>query len=187
MNLKEISLKTFVTILSFFWIILLYFANNSHFNYSSWAELINYSIKHWIIVSILLTWLVVSIIFYTWLPNIYNWLSTDNIIVTKIYPVYTEYMPSYLGIIFVALSINTSTTTLSIILLAFLFILFYMCNIAFLNPIAYVLGWRMYKIETDYAGFLLLSKRKNIKLAQPTAILIKKLDEYLFIDTGDNE
>ena len=187
MNLKEICLKVLVTMLSFFWVILLYFINKSHFSYSSWIEFRNYCTTHLIIISILLVWFILSIIFYRWLTNMYNWLSADNITVTKIYPVYTEYMPSYLGIIFVALSINTSTTTLSIILLAFLFILFYMCNIAFLNPIAYVLGWRMYKIETDFTNFLLLSKRKNIKLIKSTTIGIKKLNEYLFIDIGDKK
>ena len=59
-----------------------------------------------------------------------------------------------------------------------------MTKIGFLNPFYYILGIRIYKIETDKSEYILISNEKDYKfLSQQTEL--KKIDEELLIYLKD--
>ena len=110
-------------------------------------------------------------------------------IIGKIFPIYREYMPIYLAIIVIALSIKNFIDVDSIfpIYLIFLliYILFHMSNIGYLNPIWYLFGYRIYKIENEKATYVFIAhKCVDYKSAQ-TINDIRKIDEFTFIRRKD--
>ncbi|RXJ64603.1 hypothetical protein [Halarcobacter anaerophilus] len=111
---------------------------------------------------------------------------TENSLkVKKIYPIYTELMPVFLSIIVIAFSLNNfieidDLTTVSSLFFG-IFLLFSISNIGYLNPIWFLLGYRIYKVDNDKAIYTLIAhKNKNYKSIDKIGN-VKKVDEFVFI------
>ena len=188
-------MKLFVHINSFLWIVFLYFLNNKIFILN-----IEYKFKHkeYIIDvakynELINVFIYLIIIFITSLISIYllqhiSKISKElTITIKKINPIYREYLPVFLAIVIIALSLK-SKQDYSIVffnaIFIFLFVLFYMTKIGFLNPFYYILGIRVYKVETDKSEYILISNEKDYKyLSQQTKL--KKIDEELLLYIKD--
>jgi hypothetical protein len=103
--------------------------------------------------------------------------------IEKINPAYTEYMPIFLAIAVIAFELNSfGTDNFSIMIISiFIYLLFYMSNIAYINPAWFLFGYRVYKIEKDSADYvLIMHKNENYKSIKNVKN-IYKVDEYTFI------
>jgi hypothetical protein len=111
-----------------------------------------------------------------------------TITIKKINPIYREYLPVFLSIVIIALSLKNIQEYNIVFfnaIFVFLFVLFYMTKIGFLNPFYYILGIRVYKVETEKSEYILVSNEKDYKyLSQQTKL--KKIDEELLIYIKDN-
>ncbi|WP_331774140.1 hypothetical protein [Sulfurospirillum sp. 1612] len=195
MKLKSLFLKLFIHINSFLWIIFLYILNNKIFlvnidyifeykeyifDFTQYNELMN-------IVLYLLIIFIMSLISVYLLKDIAKVSKELTITIKKINPIYREYLPVFLSIIIIALSLKNIQEYNIVFfnsIFVFLFVLFYMTKIGFLNPFYYILGIRIYKIETDKSEYILISNEKDYKfLSQQNKL--KKIDEELLIHTKD--
>ena len=195
MKLKSLFLKLFIHINSFLWIIFLYILNNKIFivnlDYSfeykeyileiaKYNELINVTLYLTIIF-------IMSLISVYLLKDISKISKELTITIKKINPIYREYLPVFLSIIIIALSLKNIQEYNTIFfnsIFIFLFVLFYMTKIGFLNPFYYILGIRIYKVETEKSEYILISNEKDYKfLSQQTKL--KKIDEELIIHIKD--
>lgn len=134
-------------------------------------------------------------IFYFLVATILNLLSyflmnyflkqktTDNLKFEKIYPVYSEYIASYFAVCAAVFSmnfLNNANQIANIIICLFLFFVFYINNIGYLNPFLYVIGKRIYKIENNSGNFIIIAnKNEQLKNAKEICNLIK-IDENVF-------
>ncbi|CAC9958502.1 hypothetical protein [uncultured Gammaproteobacteria bacterium] len=107
----------------------------------------------------------------------------DALKVSKIYPIYTDYMPIYLAICVIAFELNEISGdnfgTIFIITF-FIFVIFHISNVFYLNPAWYILGKRIFKVENEKGNYIVIvSKNDNCK-ALTNIENIKKIDEYVF-------
>ena len=173
----------FNTIVAFLWIIFLYLINNKKYIFCPDIYKNNNLIiftNIYIYFSILLLG---SIIVYWWIYKLNSKLVKNNISnLKRIVPIYRDYLPVFLGIVIVSLSLKDSySLTVEICIFLFLFIIFYMSKIAFLNPFLYLLGFRVYKVETDKTEYILISNEKDYKNMINENLKIIKLDEEILI------
>lgn len=195
MRIQSLFMKLFVHINSFLWIVFLYILNNKIFilkieysfeykeyifDVSKYNEFINIALYIIIIF-------IMSLISVYLLRNFANVSKELTISIKKINPIYREYLPVFLAIIIIALSLKNIQEYNIVFfnsIFIFLFVLFYMTKIGFLNPFYYILGIRIYKVETDKSEYILISNEKDYKyLSQQTKL--KKIDEELLIHIKD--
>jgi hypothetical protein len=195
MKIQSLFMKLFVHINSFLWIVFLYVLNNKIFIFNieykfkykeyvldiaKYNELINISLY---LIIIFIT----SLISIYLVKNISQISKELTITIKKINPVYREYLPVFLAIVIIALSLKSKQDYSIVIfnsIFIFLFVLFYMTKIGFLNPFYYILGIRVYKVETDKSEYILISNEKDYKfLSQQTKL--KKIDEELLLYIKD--
>lgn len=84
--------------------------------------------------------------------------------ISKIYPAYSEYVPAFFAVCVVAFSLKHYVEyefVYFIIIVCVLFWLFYMNNVGYLNPTLFLLGYVIYKIETDETESILIMSRKR--------------------------
>lgn len=108
----------------------------------------------------------------------------DNLTIGKIYPVYTELMPVYLSIIIIAFSLNSiqdSNTISTLILFIGIFIFFTMSNIGYINPIWYLIGYRIYKIDNEESTYILIIHKDDFYKSIEKIDDLVRIDEYIFI------
>lgn len=96
-----------------------------------------------------------------------------------------EYMPIYLGYIFVAMSINNNKTFV-LVFLILLIILFKTQVVAF-NPMFCLLGYHYYRIKTSdkpqCIDIFVMSKKENIKDYKELRFQnLSKINEFTYID-----
>lgn len=53
--------------------------------------------------------------------------------------------------------------------------------------IGYVFGYRLYIIEHEFANYILISRKKSIKITEPNMIYLKKVTEYIFIEVNNKK
>lgn len=172
-------IKFIMNIASFSWIVVLYLIQNEIFIISDCVNGRYLSSIIYILTSFSLSYLSLLVL------KILNTKIDDDLIIEKIYPVYSEYMPVYLAICVVAFELNSYVeveNSFTVLLIsAFVFILFYISNISYLNPLWYLLGKRIYKIENEEGNYIVMMNKtehsKNIKIIKN----IVKIDEYHFI------
>jgi hypothetical protein len=180
----------FNTVISFLWIIILYFLNNKIF--LLYPQMLKYKkhlivfINNYIYFSIIILG---SIIVYWWIYKLKSKLKSNNLHnLKKIVPIYKDYLPIFLGIVIISLSLKNNYSTITeISIFSFLFIIFYMSKIAFLNPILYFLGFRIYKVETDKTEYILISNEKDYKNITSDNLRVAKLDEEILIYIKENK
>ncbi|MEA1955222.1 MAG: hypothetical protein U9N02_01865 [Campylobacterota bacterium] len=195
MKMKSLFLKLFIHINSFLWIVFLYILNNKIFlvnvdyifQYKEYTlELAKYN-EFLNVILYLSIIFILSLISIFLLKNINKTSKELTIKIKKINPVYREYLPVFLGVMIISLSLKDIQEYNIVFfnsIFIFLFILFYMTKIGFLNPFYYILGIRIYKIETDKSEYILISNEKDYKfLSQQTRL--KKIDEELLIYLKD--
>ena len=114
----------------------------------------------------------------------------DNLKFEKIYPVYSEYVASYFAVcatVFSMSFLNNISWISSIIICIFLFFVFYMNNIGYLNPFLYVVGKRIYKVESNEGNFIIIiDKSEQVKKKKEIKNLIK-IDENVFYHIKKDE
>lgn len=108
--------------------------------------------------------------------------------IEKSYPAYNEYVPSYFAVCVAAFSMGFFKDIgyfEQIIIVSFLFIIFYMNNIGFINPLLALFGYRIYKLETKNANFILITDKNNqLKNIDKIDNLVK-IDEYTLIEAKE--
>ncbi len=116
--------------------------------------------------------------------------SDNNLTINKIHPIYSEYMPIYLTICVIVLGLNdivskpdsfTSTICISV----FIFLAFYISNIAYLNPVWYLYGKRVYKVENSKGNYILILNKKDNYKSISNIENIAKVSEYVFMKKGE--
>jgi len=195
MKMKSLFLKLFIHINSFLWIVFLYILNNKiflvdvnytfkfkayTFEFAKYNELLNVVLY----LSIIFIMSVISVFLFKGINKASKELTIK---IKKINPIYREYLPVFLGVMIISLSLKDIQEYNLVFfnsIFIFLFILFYMTKIGFLNPFYYILGIRIYKIETEKSEYILISNEKDYKfLSQQTEL--KKIDEELLIYLKD--
>ncbi|MEA2017942.1 MAG: hypothetical protein U9N59_05800 [Campylobacterota bacterium] len=195
MKMKSLFLKLFIHINSFLCIVFLYILNNKIFLFNidytfqykeymlelaKYNELLN-------VISYLSIIFIMSLISIYLLKAINQTSKELTIKIKKINPIYREYLPVFLGVMIISLSLKDIKDYDIVFfnsIFIFLFILFYMTKIGFLNPFYYLLGIRIYKMETDKSEYILISNEKDYKFLSQQ-IELKKIDEELLIYLKD--
>ena len=131
--------------------------------------------------------LVLSLISLQWMVSQSDDSITNDI--NAISPVNNEYLPVYLGYIFVSLSIPTPEnggadwlTLIIVYLLISLFVTY--SKTLFFNPIFIVLGYGYYQVTTENGvKVFVMTKRKIRKTGgKPTFPNLKKVNDLVYID-----
>ena len=146
-------IKLLLNLSSFSWAILLYVLDKKVFEISS----VSFLIFVLIFIGINLLPIIVSRRYKICLSGKQNNIS-------KIYPAYSEYVPAFFAVCVVAFSLKHYVEyefVYFIIIVCVLFWLFYMNNVGYLNPTLFLLGYVIYKIETDETEFILIMSRKR--------------------------
>jgi hypothetical protein len=175
-NIKMI----FINLVSFYWMLVLYLLHNELFIFSG-ALYDRY-------ISVIIYFSIGLLISKYCLSNILQETKSKkpvNLIIQKINPAYTEYMPIYLAISVIAFELdkydNWNNNFSVVIIAIFIFLLFKISNIAYLNPAWYLFGYRVYRIEKDKANYIvIMNKNENYKSISNIEDLYK-IDEYTFI------
>ncbi len=167
-------LKFLINIVAFYWMIILYLMQNSiYINYDKYFMTVVYFVFGLIISAYSLYKLILTT----------EEKESVSLKIAKINPAYTEYMPIYLAITVIAFELNPlGKDTFSIVIInIFIYMLFYISNIAYMNPAWFLFGYRVYKIEKDSANYILIiHKNENYKSIEKVD-KIYKIDEYTFI------
>lgn len=179
--------KFVLNLISFIWIIVLFFFTNDAYIFNKLNHLHNNAIVVkicFLIVVIILEFMLIKLFDY--------WMSIKGnigvgIVPIKIYPIYTEQVASYFSFCAVAFSLSFFERTdyfNTIFILIFLFFVFHINNIGYLNPIFYLIGKRVYKIETEKTNCILITTCKNLKGVQELNGLVG-IDEYTYYQIKD--
>lgn len=109
--------------------------------------------------------------------------------IDAITPVNNEYLPVYLGYIFVSLSIPTPQNggvDWVILMIVYLLIsLFVTCSkTLFFNPVFIVLGYGYYQVTTENGVNVFVMTQRKIKksISKPTFPNLKKVNDLVYID-----
>ncbi|ABK81913.1 hypothetical protein CFF8240_0987 [Campylobacter fetus subsp. fetus 82-40] len=146
-----------------------------------------------------LAWLFLSFfinfLLYIFIRYLSKKSTRDNLKFIKIYPVYSEYVASYFAVCVVTFSMSFLTHTNSIvetsligkiIIVLFLFYIFHINNIGYLNPFLYLIGKRVYKVESENSNFIIIADKINeLKNTMKIDSLIK-IDENTFYKIKEN-
>ncbi|WP_232259886.1 hypothetical protein [Helicobacter pylori] len=86
----------------------------------------------------------------------------NPIAIQKIYPIHSEQIPAFFAICVVAFSMKPYESYHGVAFLCitiFLFILFVLHNVSYLNPIWYFLSYRVYRVESLGANYIFIMKK----------------------------
>jgi hypothetical protein len=99
-----------------------------------------------------------------------------------------NFLPSYLGYFFVALSISDNDfLTMSIIYFIIVLFVFY-SQTNYFNPFLLILGYKFYKIKTNRGLSLLLISKKEFKKSNEVIIeKVYRINNSTYIDTQKSE
>jgi hypothetical protein len=172
-------MKFFINISAFYWVLFFYILDNQVFilKYFYLDRLLSYIF--YLLIGILLGWFSLKVA----IKNTKNH-TEDNLTIKKIYPIYTELMPVYLSIIIIAFSLNSieiSNAIATVILLIGIFIFFQMSNIGYINPIWYLKGYRIYKIDNEESIYILIIHKNDFYKSIKRIDGLIRIDEYIFI------
>ncbi|WQS20222.1 hypothetical protein KVC60_04265 [Helicobacter pylori] len=87
----------------------------------------------------------------------------NPIAIQKIYPIHSEQIPAFFAICVVAFSMKSYESYHGVAFLCitiFLFILFVLHNVSYLNPIWYFLSYRVYRVESLGTNYIFIMKEK---------------------------
>ena len=105
--------------------------------------------------------------------------------VVELQEVTNEYMPIYLGYIFIAVGISNDETFIMVFLI--LLVILFKTQIVAFNPMFCLLGYHYYRIKTSKdpkcINVFVMSKRKNIKDYKELQFKnLSKINEFTYID-----
>ena len=167
-------MKVFINITAFYWMVILYLLQNSIYILEN---------KYITTLVYIIFGLIISAYCLYKLLLITNHKNPVNLVIEKINPVYTEYIPIFLAIIVIAFELNPlGDDNFSIIIIGILiYIFFHMSNIGYINPIWFIFGYRVYKIEKSSANYILIMHKSEDYKSIEKIDKIYKIDEYTFI------
>lgn len=177
-------MKLLVNLASFYWILFFYFIHNEYFLLP-----IANNDKYFSVLIYLIFGFFLGLISLKFTLNKTYKQTGDNLKVEKIFPIYTEYMPIYLAIIVIAFELNNfveieNQFTVPIIFLS-IYILFHISNIGYLNPIWYLFGYRIFKVENLKANYIFIAYKSKDYKSKMNIDDIRKIDEFTFIKRKD--
>lgn len=172
-------MKFLINMSAFYWVLFFYILDNQVFilKYFYLDRVLSYTF--YLLIGILLGLFSLK----KAIKNTKN-LTEDNLTIKKIYPIYTELMPVYLSIIIISFSLNSieiSNAIATIILLIGIFIFFQMSNIGYINPIWYLKGYRIYKIDNEESIYILIIHKNDFYKSIKKIDGLIRVDEYIFI------
>ena len=172
-------MKFLINISAFYWVLFFYILDNQVFilKYFYLDRLLSYTF--YLLIGIFLGLFSLK----KAIKNTKN-LTEDNLTIKKIYPIYTALMPVYLSIIIISFSLNSieiSNAIATVILLIGIFIFFQMSNIGYINPIWYLKGYRIYKIDNEESIYILIIHKNDFYKSIKKIDGLIRIDEYTFI------
>lgn len=94
-----------------------------------------------------------------------------------------NFLPSYLGYFFVALSISDKDFFILFVIFSILIIFVYFSQVNYFNPLFLVLGYKFYKIRTEKGiTLLLISKGEFRKTSDIKLDLVYRINDFTFIN-----
>ncbi|OIR25600.1 hypothetical protein [Bathymodiolus thermophilus thioautotrophic gill symbiont] len=179
-------MKFALSMASFSWVIFLYLIHNEinviHIEYlSDYIGIVNIFI--FILICIVSGYLSLIFINKNALKS-----TKDELKISKIYPVYTDYMPIYLAICVIAFELNKITANnfvTILIITSFVFMVFHISNVFYLNPVWYVCGKRILKVENEKGNYIVIASKSDDYKAMVNIKKLKKIDEYVFYKTKE--
>lgn len=161
-----------VNISSFSWVTFIYLLHNQIFILSPLYSIIIY----------LLTILIVSYLSLKILDSFLRNKTKDTLEVGSSSPIYRDYMPTYLGVCVMSLSLsNYISNNYDLMTGIFIFVVFCISDIGYLNPAWFLFGKRVYKINNKKGSYIFICKSKE-KFKNISSIdRVIKLTEYVFI------
>lgn len=172
-------MKFFINIAAFYWVLFFYILDNQVFILKYYYLDMVLSFFMYFIIGIILG----LISLFITIRNTKN-KQEDNIEINKMYPIYTELIPVYLSIVMIATSLNTFDSTndiATIIIFIAIFIFFKMSNIGYINPVWYLIGYRIFKIDNEKAIYILIIHKNDTLKGLKQIKNINRIDEYTFI------
>ena len=173
------SSKLLLSLSSFYLFLLFYFVVNRIFLFSLlpiWNYIIYFAIGF-----------VFSILCLIGVKNKKGKDNQDS--VNSIRPLEFTYIPVYLGLVIISLSLgNFTDNLLEIIFLSSIIYLIWLKleNVSFFNFYWLFCNYRFYEITTDMSSYLLISKRKDVKDKKALRDLnLKRINNYTFIEVDN--
>jgi len=176
-------MKFIFSIASFSWVIFLYLIHNgiNIVNFEYLSDFINIDFINIVVYIVICFVLGYSSLFFVRKSALKS--TKDKLKVSKIYPVYTDYMPIYLAICVIAFELNKiSVANYGTIftITFFIFVVFHISNVFYLNPAWYILGKRIFKVENEKGNYIVIVSKNNNCKALTDIENLKKIDEYVF-------
>ncbi|MBK2356585.1 hypothetical protein [Francisella hispaniensis] len=161
-----------VNISSFSWVAFIYLLHNQIFILSPSYSIIVY----------LLIILIVSFLSLKLLDSILQDKTEDTLEVDSSSPIYRDYMPTYLGVCVMSLSLSGYTSNnYDLMIGLFIFIVFCISDIGYLNPAWFLFGKRVYKINNKKGSYIFICKSREKFKSISSIDSVIKLTEYVFI------
>ncbi len=139
---------------TFIWVVLVYVLNNTN----------SKGFSYWWAIGIFIAALVVGFFLLFWIEHSSKVSKHEQnpIAIQKIYPIHSEQIPAFFAICVVAFSMKSYENYDCIVFLfitIFLFILFMLHNVSYLNPIWYILSYRVYRVESLGTNYIFIMKK----------------------------
>ncbi len=177
--MKSILIKFFIDISSFSWVIFLYFLNNNIFIFKTTVICKLISVGVYVFICSFLSYISLVML------NYFVKRTKQTFKVEKIYPIYSDGMPVYLSICVIAFElndyINFNESFTVIFALVFIFIIFLMSNIGYLNPFWFGMGKRIYKVENQQGNYIVVLGKGDISKGITSLDSLVKFNEYILI------
>ncbi len=143
---------------TFIWVVWVYVLNNT--------EIVGNSkgFSYWWAITIFIAALLVGFGLLFWIKKSSKVPKHEQnpIAIQKIYPVHSEQIPAFFAICVVAFSMKSYGNYHGVAFLCitiFLFILFMLHNVSYLNPIWYFLSYRVYRVESLGTNYIFIMKK----------------------------
>lgn len=169
--------KLFLTFNSILPMIIVYLAKEFSLQFSK-LEFLGFCII-FIVVTIFLNWIVIQMS---------KWLSDDciNSGVKSVNLANNDFLPTYLGYFFVALSIPNNITMILTYFIIFVFT--YVSQTLYFNPIFLCFGYKFYHVEIANGVKHLIISKRNIKNIDGLSFNnLKRVNNFTFIEFGGDE
>jgi len=170
------SSKLFLSLSSFYLFILFYFIANKIYIFG-FLPIFNYLIYFFIGLTFSFLCLIA----------VKNKKENDKLIsINSLRPLEFVYIPVYLGLVIISLSLGSLTGNLvEVIFLSFVIYLIWLKleNVSFFNFYWLFFGYRFYEISTGMSKYLFISRRVDVKNKKElTDLRLKRINNYTFME-----
>ncbi len=187
----EIVMKIIMTYSCLSFLPVIYFINNILIKYQNLIKISNIRFFKYYISNQDFTYFIISITLFLSSSIIslcichknrsVNIGSKEELLIVEIKQINSDFLPSYLGYFFVALSIQNIQALLFIFITLFIFI--YRSQIFYFNPFFLIIGYKYYEIKDDSSSSkIVISKRDITTVKNLYFDSLTKINNYTFMD-----